>query len=307
MGSTSFNLLIADVTDRGDIIPVRQKRWPLRLGRASINQGGQISPKMGRKALETASEVAEIMRQEGDPILYPIATSALREARNGNRWVASLGRTLGAPVRVLSGREEAKIFFRAIQERVDFKSDLIFGIDLGGGSLEVTIGDRQSIDLACTLPLGAVRLNHELVSEDPISQEEQREIRRRVKQELAPYAKKIEAAKVSKAVVAGGTARALAQLFSMQQFGCELEEDEILTVDLGDLKDLNRTLVGFTHKKRLAMPGMRARRADILPVGCLVLLTVLKEVGLKELTFSDWGLREGVLLSQVTDRGLRRL
>ena len=307
MGSTSFNLLIADVTDRGDIIPVRQKRWPLRLGRASINQGGQISPKMGRKALETASEVAEIMRQEGDPILYPIATSALREARNGNRWVASLGRTLGAPVRVLSGREEAKIFFRAIQERVDFKSDLIFGIDLGGGSLEVTIGDRQCIDLACTLPLGAVRLNHELVSEDPISQEEQREIRRRVKQELAPYAKKIEAAKVSKAVVAGGTARALAQLFSMQQFGCELEEDEILTVDLGDLKDLNRTLVGFTHKKRLAMPGMRARRADILPVGCLVLLTVLKEVGLKELTFSDWGLREGVLLSQVTDRGLRRL
>lgn len=307
MGSTSFNLLIADVTDRGDIIPVRQKRWPLRLGRASINQGGQISPKMGRKALETASEVVEIMRQEGDPILYPIATSALREARNGNRWVASLGRTLGAPVRVLSGREEAKIFFRAIQERVDFKSDLIFGIDLGGGSLEVTIGDRQCIDLACTLPLGAVRLNHELVSEDPISQEEQREIRRRVKQELAPYAKKIEAAKVSKAVVAGGTARALAQLFSMQQFGCELEEDEILTVDLGDLKDLNRTLVGFTHKKRLAMPGMRARRADILPVGCLVLLTVLKEVGLKELTFSDWGLREGVLLSQVTDRGLRRL
>ena len=307
MGSTSFNLLIADVTDRGDIIPVRQKRWPLRLGRASINQGGQISPKMGRKALETASEVAEIMRQEGDPILYPIATSALREARNGNRWVASLGRTLGAPVRVLSGREEAKIFFRAIQERVDFKSDLIFGIDLGGGSLEVTIGDRQSIDLACTLPLGAVRLNHELVSEDPIPHEEQREIRRRVKQELAPYAKKIQAAKISKAVVAGGTARALAQLFSMQQFGCELEEDEILTVDLGDLKDLNRTLVGFTHKKRLAMPGMRARRADILPVGCLVLLTVLKEVGLKELTFSDWGLREGVLLSQVTDRGLRRL
>ena len=217
MGSTSFNLLIADVTDRGDIIPVRQKRWPLRLGRASINQGGQISPKMGRKALETASEVAEIMRQEGDPILYPIATSALREARNGNRWVASLGRTLGAPVRVLSGREEAKIFFRAIQERVDFKSDLIFGIDLGGGSLEVTIGDRQCIDLACTLPLGAVRLNHELVSEDPIPQEEQREIRRRVKQELAPYAKKIQAAKISKAVVAGGTARALAQLFSMHQ------------------------------------------------------------------------------------------
>lgn len=294
LGSTSFHLLVADAGADGDVRRVLRERVMLRLG-ATVADGGRVPDDVCTRAVETARLLGESARNAHADLLIPVATAALRDAVNGADVAAQIGAAVGVPTRILSGAEEARLTFSAFRRKLKIGKNAALGLDLGGGSLEVITGDERDVRFETTLPLGAARLHAEFVRSDPMSRDEKRAIRTRVRERLAPHRDAILRDAPRSAIATGGSMRALARLLAAEA-GRDLTEIHGTLIPADALRELARLLVRSTQEERLAMSGMRRQRADLVPTGALVLRTVLEELELPGLTVSDVGLREGVIL-----------
>jgi exopolyphosphatase/guanosine-5'-triphosphate,3'-diphosphate pyrophosphatase len=298
LGSTSFHMLVADVTAAGGLVPVARSRAMLELG-SWLAVGRHIPEGAQAEALRAAARLRRRADALGVARLLPVGTAALREAANGGELRRRLGEALDAPVRLLSGVEEARLMFAAFRRRVLLPDGPVLGADLGGGSLELAVGDLHRIRREWTLRVGAARLRAELAQEDPIPPRAARAIRERVRELTAPVAAALGGGPPELAVAAGGTARALGRLVVGLRGLRPARSINELFVPAAELRVIARHLVATPRAARLRMPGMRRRRVDLLPVGALVLSTLADALELEGYTLTDWGLREGVLLEAV--------
>lgn len=298
LGSTSFHMLVAEVTPAGGLVPVGRSRAMLELG-YWLASGGRIPPDAQSEALRAAKRLRQRATALGVTRLLPVGTAALRDAANGAELRRQLGEVLEAPVRLLSGAEEARLMFAAFRRRVLLPEGPVLGADLGGGSLELALGDLHRIRREWTLRLGAARLRAELANADPLSARAVRAIRDRVRDLVEPVAPALLANPPELAVAAGGTARALGRLVVGLRGMRPARSINQLFVPIAELRAIARHLVATPRAARLRMPGMRRRRIDLLPVGALVLATLAEVLDLDGYTLTDWGLREGVLLEAV--------
>jgi len=306
LGSTSFHLLVADASPTGRIERVVRRRVMLRLGAAIADEKGIPKPSAIR-AVETARVLRRVAEEHGAEQLIPVATAALRDASNGAPLSESIGRALGTPVRMLSGIEEARLIFAAFRHRIPLRDGIALGADLGGGSLELAIGDGFDVHWETTLPLGVTRLHTELVLRDPMRRREVKEIRRRVEECLEESRAEVRSRAPKLSIASGGTARALARL--VEQRGEGRATNGGLRVPRAALSKLAEDLAEASHDERLRWPGIKRSRADLLPTGAIVLDTLVERLGLRELLICDWGLREGVILEAlglVDGRGSQR-
>jgi exopolyphosphatase/guanosine-5'-triphosphate,3'-diphosphate pyrophosphatase len=298
LGSTSFHMLVADVTRAGGLHAVARSRAMLELGSLLANADG-IHEEAEAQALAVAKRLAKRARALGATRMLPVGTAALRDAANGVRFRKRLGKALGAKVRLISGVEEARLMFAAFRRRVPFPSGSVLGVDLGGGSLELALGDADHIRKEWTLRLGAARLRAEFVRDDPPSPRTIRAVRERVREQVAPLAARIERRAPELVVASGGTARAIGRLAAGTRGLTPSRSVNQLEVRTAELRSLARLLLKTPRHERLDLPGMRRRRVDLLPTGALVLATVAETLRLPGYTITDWGLREGALLEAV--------
>jgi exopolyphosphatase / guanosine-5'-triphosphate,3'-diphosphate pyrophosphatase len=295
LGSTSFHMLIADVTPAGGLVPVMRSRAMLELG-SWLAVGRKIPESAQADAIRTADRLRRRAAALGVSRLLPVATAALREAANGAELRHRLEEALEAPVRLVSGVEEARLMFAAFRRRVLLPAGPVLGADLGGGSLELAVGDWHRIRREWTLRLGAARLRAELAGEDPLSARAVRAIRTRVRELVAPAARTLKASPPELAVAAGGTARTLGRLVVGLRGMRPARSINGLYFPAAELRAVGRHLAATPRAARLRMPGMRRRRVELLPVGTLVLASLADALDLEGYTLTDWGLREGVLL-----------
>lgn len=295
LGSTSFHLLVADATPTGEIRRVLREREMLRLG-ALVSRGGNIPEPVCARAIEVARQLRRHAAAARVERLIPVGTAALRDARNGRQLARRIGEVLGAPVRLLSGQEEAHLIFAAFRQRLAVRNGPALGIDLGGGSLELALGDERKIHWEATLPLGVARLHGEMVSADPMTRQARDAIRARVRNSLAGVARRLERRRPLDCIGAGGTLSALARRIVTRRTSWPARNVNQIFLPISELREVAAELVGSTHAQRLRMPGLQKPRADLLPTGAVVLETLAGELGLAGITVSDWGLREGVIL-----------
>jgi exopolyphosphatase/guanosine-5'-triphosphate,3'-diphosphate pyrophosphatase len=293
LGSTSFHLLVADASPTGRIERVTRERVMLRLG-ATIAAEGEIPKAVAARAVECARDLKAVAIEHGADLLLPVATAALRDAGNGAALAQSISRALGTPVRVLSGLEEARLIFAAFRRRIPLGNAPALGMDLGGGSLELAVGDDSEVHWETTLPIGVARLHSELVSHDPMKRRVRKEIEERVESAIAPHRKRIRSRAPKHQIISGGTARALARIIEENGGGRTVKG--ALRVSLDEIAELAQRLTEATHAELLRVPGLKRNRADLLPTGAVVIEAAMHCLELPDLLICDWGLREGVIL-----------
>jgi exopolyphosphatase/guanosine-5'-triphosphate,3'-diphosphate pyrophosphatase len=306
LGSTSFHLLVADASPTGRIDRVARRRVMLRLGATIADEGGIPKP-IGQRAIETARALRRVAEEHDVDRLIPVATAALRDASNGAPLADSIARALGTPVRTLTGIEEARLIFAAFRHRIRLGNATALGLDLGGGSLELAVGDGFDVHWETTLPLGVTRLHGEIDLHDPMKRREVKEIQRRVEACLEEARAEVRSRAPKLPIASGGTARALARL--IEERGEGRATNGGLRVPRAALSRLAEDLADASHDERLEWKGMKRSRADLLPTGAIVLDTLVEQLGLRELLICDWGLREGVILEAlglVDGRGAAR-
>jgi exopolyphosphatase/guanosine-5'-triphosphate,3'-diphosphate pyrophosphatase len=293
LGSTALHLLVAEATPAGELQRVTRERIPWREGGGLAGQ--EVVPELVELVLDAARRLRERAERLRPAELVAVGTAALREAKNARELAEAVGSAFGAPVQVLSPREEARLVFQAIRGRVELGAATALGLDLGGGNLSLVVGDSEGVRLVKTLPLGVARLHAELVRNDPPGAEELRALRLRVRELLEPELEAIGALGATRTIGVGGTVRAVAR-FLASRHRDERVAPRGVFVARPDLAALGRELSTLERPAREELANVTARRAELLPFGVEILVAVLSLLRSEGFTLCDWGLREGILL-----------
>lgn len=305
LGTNSFHLLVVDAGPDGSFVPLVREKEMLRLG-DDVAREGRISREASRRALATMRRFRSLADAAGATRVVACATSAFRDAGNGPRLAAMLAEETGIQARIIDGETEARLIYSAVRASVLMEKGPVLALDLGGGSLEVMVGDGRALWWARSLPLGVARLTTALVRHDAPSRGDRRRLRRRIVDLLEPVAGQLAdrfdigaPAGPALAVGSGGTFCDLARMVAYRRgTGIPVSVNQF-TFCRAELLELHDELMASTAAERRRLPGLELRRADLVPAGALLLASAMELFGFDELTVSEWALREGMLLETV--------
>jgi exopolyphosphatase/guanosine-5'-triphosphate,3'-diphosphate pyrophosphatase len=241
-----------------------------------------------RGAIKRAIEQsASVQTQE----LLPFATSALREASNGEKIISSINKDFHIDLQVLTGEEEAKLTFLAARRWFGWSSGRLLVIDIGGGSLEMAAGVDESPEIATSLPLGAGRLTKEFLKGDPYTDKSLRALRDHIENKLEQILPSLVKHQESdRAIATSKTLRTLARLAGDWFDGT----GKNITVEA--IRKISAKLSEMDENTRAKLPGVSENRASQIVAGSLVAESVMRNLDIKELEICPWALREGVVL-----------
>lgn len=301
LGSNSFHLLIADAHSDGGFEAVVRDKEMLRLG-SLVAASGRIGPAGADAAVEVVKRFRALAESQGSDDIVVCATAAFREARDSLAVVDQIETEAGVKVRVISGREESRLIFNAVRTSVVIEPGPALAMDLGGGSLELMVGDARGLKWCTSLKLGVARLTAELVRGDPLTGGDCRRITNAVNKVVSRVLPEIARHRPKMAIVSSGTLCTLVRLAAARRGGVMPTSVNQLTVSSRDLDSLSAYLLDMTSAERASLPGVDTRRADLLPAGSLILNAVLDQIGLTEVVGCEWALREGMVLDAIGHR-----
>ena len=290
IGTNTVRLLIADVED-GRLKLVHQDRAVVRLGENLASTGLLKKEAMDRtiKALLSFKEACE--RYDAEKVI-PIATAAVREAKNGGEFVRLVKELTGWDVRVISGEEEAYYTYLGVKAGLNIdERTLIF--DIGGGSTEY-ICASESLKYK-SLKMGVMKLTETFVKSDPPEEGELQALREEVRRFLCG----LDMRDCSGLPVIGtaGTPTTLAAL-DMKLEIYDPEKVHGYRLSLKRLEEMLSWLSSMKAQERLRLPGMEKGREDLIIAGCVITVETLKYFQSDTLVVSEWGIREGVIVAE---------
>lgn len=298
LGSNSFHMVIVEVSASGGFRVIAGEKEMVRLG-ASTLSSGRLSAAAVKRGLGVLRKYKRLAEAQGVDKILAVATSAVREARNGEDFLERIGREIGIWPKAVSGQGEARLIYLAALHSIHLEGRRALVIDIGGGSVELALGAGTRLDWAVSKKLGVLRMAERFVRTDPFSRRDEQRLVEWIDAALPPHAERIRDAGFDAAIGTSGTILALGAMAHAFETGALPEALHHVAVKARTLHEVRERLVRSDLRERLRMPGMDARRADIIVAGAVVLDTVLHRLGVEELTLCEWALREGILLEYI--------
>ncbi|MBB2915146.1 exopolyphosphatase/guanosine-5'-triphosphate,3'-diphosphate pyrophosphatase [Streptosporangium becharense] len=297
IGSNTVHLLVMDAHRGARPLPAYSHKVELRLAE-HMEDGERLSAQGAARLRETVEEALRIAEDKGVEDLMAFATSAIREAVNGEEVLARLQVDTGVGIEVLSGQDEARLTFLAVRRWFGWSSGRLLVLDIGGGSLEIASGIDEQPDVAVSLPLGAGRLTRGRFTADPPPAEEVRTLRKHVRAEIARTVGAV--LRYGQADHAVATSKTFKQLARIAGAAPTIEGPNTRRVlRHADLVGWTGRLATMGVRERAALPGVSEGRAPQLPAGAIVADATMDLFGVAELEVCPWALREGVILRRL--------
>ena len=265
---------------------------------AELLQDGELGAEGAQRLVDCVRDMRRHADELGVEDFVAFATSAVRDATNGDKVLAAVRRRTGVDLQVLPGEEEARLTFLAVRRWFGWSAGRLLGLDIGGGSLEVAGGVDEEPDVAASVPLGASRLTRDWLAHDPPKRGEIVELRRYVKAQLAPYVPDFyRAGRPDRVVVTSKTFRSLARIAGVAPYGKGPYVRRVVT--RAQLQQVHDQVVRLPAERRSSLPGVSASRAPQLAAGAVVAVTALELLEIEEVEVCPWALREGVILRRL--------
>ncbi len=293
LGTNTFLLLVADVVD-DKIEPVLEREEIIRLGKG-VDAAGNISAEAMARGMKCLEEYVSQARAAGAEAIFASGTSALRDARNREEFREQVREKLGMDVEIISGDDEARYTYRGALSSVPKSIENLALIDIGGGSTEVVVGNRDEITSARSVDIGSVRLTERFFHSDPITPAEMDAARAAVQQAIRVYDPLLKSRKSSTLLGVAGTITTLA---TIAQKLPEFDPQKIDGYWLShcQVEDILEMLAILPLARRRQVPGLRPERADVIVAGALILETFMADYSFDRLLVSQRGLRYGYLM-----------
>lgn len=289
VGSNAIRLVIGERDSHGDIRLLKKVREPVRLGK-DVFAGGMISEKTRQKVVQAFLKFGSMLKEHRVSYVRAVATSALRESRNAALVIDDVRRAAFINIDVIDGLEEGRLIFSAVSHRVDLREKISLLIDIGGGSVELTVADHGQPLGSQTFQLGTVRILQLL--ED--KKRKERELRPLIAERLEPVRNFLKSSlkglHIDHAIGTGGNFECLGKLRVAL-----LQKNSIFSITHPELRQLIAHLESMTVKERIQYLRLRPDRADVLVPAALVTDAIMNLADVELLTIPYVGLRDGIL------------
>jgi exopolyphosphatase / guanosine-5'-triphosphate,3'-diphosphate pyrophosphatase len=297
VGSNTVHLLVVDAHPGAHPLAANSTRRLLRLAEHLTPDGAIDSA--GIAALTDAVAAASAAAEDaGVEELLAFATSAVREATNGETVLDHVEAATGVRLQVLPGTAEADLTFLAVRRWFGWSAGRLLVLDIGGGSLEVASGLDEAPDVSFSLPLGAGRLTRDRLAGDPPTLDAVRDVRRYVRQQIAARVRDVtRSGAPDRIVVTSKTFRSLARLCGAEP--TEAGPNVVRTLRREDLSPWVPRLAEMRVKQRADLPGVSEERAPQVLAGALVAEAAFELLGVEEALVCPWALREGIILRRL--------
>jgi exopolyphosphatase/guanosine-5'-triphosphate,3'-diphosphate pyrophosphatase len=298
IGTNSVHMIVVQVRPDLSFEVIDREKEMVRLGAGGLDGRRLTDTAMGA-ALQALSKFRRIAESHAVDEVLAAATSATREAENGAEFLAAIERQTGIRPRVISGTEEARLIHLAAVYGVDVHRGSAVVIDIGGGSVEITLGSAQKLQLARSFKIGVIRLTERFVKSDPLAQRDERKLARHVAKEIEKHVAAIVAAGFDRVIGTSGTILSLGTMAAHEAFGEAPAEIRNLRIPAKQIHRLRKRLVPLTMQQRLRVAALEPKRVDIIVAGAVLLDSILQKLGAEELTLCDLALREGLILDYI--------
>jgi exopolyphosphatase/guanosine-5'-triphosphate,3'-diphosphate pyrophosphatase len=297
VGSNTLHLLVVDAHQGGRPIPAFSHKAELHFGE-HLDRENRLADECAGQLLAFVQEALEIAEDKGVSEMLAFATSAVRDAANGDEVLKRVQDRTGVSIRVLPGSDESRLTFLAARRWFGWSSGRLLMLDIGGGSLEMAAGHDEDPVVATSLPLGAGRLGREWLPGDPPSAADVRRLRKHVRAEIADVAGGVlREGRPNHAVATSKTFRSLARIAGAAPSSDGPYVRRVLKHS--DVTDLAQRLPRMTVADRAQLPGVSAGRAPQLAAGAIVADAAMDLFDLPEVEICPWALREGVILRRL--------
>jgi exopolyphosphatase / guanosine-5'-triphosphate,3'-diphosphate pyrophosphatase len=296
IGSNALRLTIATLDADGHYQVVHNSREAVRLGQ-DVFATGEISNATMDKALEAFGKFREQIDRNGVSSIKATATSAVREAGNGNTLTKLVADKYGIHISVIGPEEEARLVHLALREQLGFKNKRALLIDIGGGSVEVSLATHNAIISTESYAMGSVRLlqilDQQRVGEKRFNQLVDRyvhSIDKRLKKELGYE-------KVDLCIGTGGSIESLGAL-RPELFG----KNNTSKIRAQELESVIKTLQNISVEERIQKLHLRPDRADVILPAAIVLQRIVQQAGVDEVMIPGLSLKDGLILDLISEQ-----
>ncbi|TMK50038.1 MAG: Ppx/GppA family phosphatase [Actinobacteria bacterium] len=295
IGTNSVHLVVARVRGLRGLEVLEREKEMVRLGSGAgdMKHLDEDAVDRGIAALARFREVADVH----GAAVTAVATSAVREAENRSVFLRRAREEAGMDVEIISGVEEARLIHLGVLQAVPVFDERLLLCDIGGGSTELLVGYRGKTLTARSMKLGSIRLTQRFFDASKLQSSAVDSCRREVRGMLSSFSRVARHHGYEVAVGSSGTIGAVCSMAVSRREEAPPRTWNNFRLSRQDLAAVVKSLVRApTVAARAKLPGLDAGRADIILAGALILEQVFEEFGLEEMTFSDYALREGVLL-----------
>lgn len=304
IGSNSCRLKIARVVQHR-LKVIHEDREVTRLG-SSVFDTGLVSPEAMAATLRALKRFYRSIQAHGADQVRAVATSAMRDARNGRAFLAWVQDETGWHVEVISGLEEGRLIHRGVMSNEPGTAGRCLLIDVGGGSCEISLSEHKRIKETVSLPLGAVRLTQNFLSTDPPSREDIARLKQFIHRELRRAERKTAGARPRLVIATSGTAAALSEAGrALSKIPAKPARPAADITSTRTVRRLADKLTKMNNGERSSVPGIGPRRSEIIVAGAHVFAELLERFSLPGFRYSSMGLRDGILAQMLAEQDAR--
>jgi exopolyphosphatase/guanosine-5'-triphosphate,3'-diphosphate pyrophosphatase len=300
VGSNAIRLAIATVDAAGHYQIVHNAREPVRLGH-DVFATGRLTDATMKAALEAFRRFREQLSKYSVTRFKTVATSALREAENGEAFAALVAKRYRIGISIIGPEEEARLVHLAVRERVHLNGKMALLVDIGGGSVEISLGNKSGIISTRSYAMGSVRLlrilDQRRLNGSRFNQLVNRYVdvtKRRLKTELGGQ-------KIEMCIGTGGSIESIGEIRRTL-----FNKHSSSKISVTELASIARRLQGLSVEERVRRFHLRPDRADVISPAAVVLQKILQQAGVREILIPGVGVKDGLLAEivwEIRNRG----
>lgn len=293
IGTNSIHMVIVSVGRHRIFEIIDREKEMVFLGKGSLLTGRLPEENIAR-GLSVMRNFRQIADAHSVDHIIATATSAVREAENGKDFIERVKQETGVEIRLLPGKEEARMITLAVRDVIDLKDRRALIIDIGGGSLELIVADSRHIYFIESLKAGVIRLTERFFQNDPPTAKEIKKLQKWLNKRLEPLGRKIQDCSPEIFIGTSGTALACGEMVrEYRKEGKSKGEKNVISIN--ELEVINQRLVKTSSQDRMKFPGLDRKRVEHIVAGSILLEMTLEKCRGNELILCERALREGLI------------
>jgi len=287
LGTNTFHILIAEQTNDGTIQDIYRERKYVKLAEDGIEK---IGPRPYQRGLNALIHFQKIIKEKKVTQIKAFGTAALRTASNGHTFIHDAKEKAGIHIELIPGSEEARLIHLGVIKAIQLGDEKGLIMDIGGGSVEFIIADKNEVFWAESFPIGVAVLYKNFHNQEPISTKEIQTLETHLDDLLQPLFNILKTHSAPCLIGASGTFDVLENILPLQQ-----RNKLSATIDAIHFHPLYEKVIHMNFEERRDAPNIPDTRSDMIVVAMILIEYIIRKANVKKIMVSSYAMKEGIL------------